>query len=169
VDFLLENIDVFVFDFDGVITNNKVHLDQNGNEFVTCSRADGLAFAALRKLDKAIYILSTEKNLVVSARAKKLKIPVIQGINNKYIEIQKLAKKENYDLNRAIYIGNDLNDYRAMELCGYSACPSDSHVSIKEISTFMLESKGGEGVVRELLENFMRLDILNLLYPKEKL
>jgi 3-deoxy-D-manno-octulosonate 8-phosphate phosphatase KdsC-like HAD superfamily phosphatase len=48
----LDNIDAFVFDFDGVLTNNLVHLNQDGNEWVSCSRADGLAFDVLRKLDK---------------------------------------------------------------------------------------------------------------------
>ena len=62
--FLLDNIDAFVFDFDGVLTNNLVHLDQDGKESVSCSRSDGLAFDVLRKLNKSSYILSTEKNKV---------------------------------------------------------------------------------------------------------
>jgi len=66
----LNDIDAFVFDFDGVLTNNLVHLDQDGKEWVSCSRADGLAFDVMRKLEKPSYILSTEKNPVVSARAK---------------------------------------------------------------------------------------------------
>lgn len=66
----IDNAAVFVFD--GVLTNNLVHLDQNGNELVSCSRSDGLAFNALRKLNKTAYILSKEKNTVVSSRAKKI-------------------------------------------------------------------------------------------------
>ncbi len=53
----IEDIDVFFFDFDGVLTNNLVIVDQNENEFVTCSRADGLAFDVLRKLKKSVYIV----------------------------------------------------------------------------------------------------------------
>ena len=70
----LDNIDAFVFDFDGVLTNNFVYLDQNGIESVACSRADGLAFDVLRRLNKPSFILSTEKNRVVEARAQKLQI-----------------------------------------------------------------------------------------------
>ncbi len=66
----LDDIDALIFDFDGVLTDNKVHLDENGNEWVTCSRSDGLAFDILRKLKKLIFIISTEKNKVVAARAK---------------------------------------------------------------------------------------------------
>jgi len=81
--FSLSNIDIFKFDFDGVLTNNLVHTNQDGQEFVSCSRTDGLAFDAFRKLKKPSLILSTEKSLVVSARAKKLKIPCIHSVSDK--------------------------------------------------------------------------------------
>ena len=114
----LDNIDVFVFDFDGVLTNNLVQIDENGKESVNCSRADGLAFDVLRKLNKSVYILSTEKNPVVSARAKKLKIQVLQGIKNKAEAILSLSESKRYDLSRILYVGNDLNDYHVMKICG---------------------------------------------------
>ena len=66
----IDNIDAFIFDFDGVLTNNLVHLDQHGTESVSCSRSDGLAFEVLHKLKMPTYILSTEVNPVVTARAK---------------------------------------------------------------------------------------------------
>ena len=90
----LEDIDAFVFDFDGVLTNNLVHLDQNGKESVSCSRADGLAFDVLRKLDKPAFILSTENNPVVAMRAKKLKILAIQGVSDKVEAIKELVDKK---------------------------------------------------------------------------
>ena len=86
----LDQIDAFVFDFDGVLTNNLVYLDSNGKETVSCSRADGLAFDVLRKLDKPAYILSTERNQVVKERASKLKIEEIQSIENKALDIRDL-------------------------------------------------------------------------------
>ena len=161
---LLDNIDAFIFDFDGVLTNNIVHLDSNGNEWVSCNRADGLAFDALRKLNKSVYILSTEKNKVVTARAKKLKIPVIQGVEDKSISIKELAAREGFNLNKVLYVGNDLNDFYVMKLCGFTACPSDSHSKILEISDIILKTSGGKGVVRELLEDQLRLDLLKILY-----
>ena len=69
---LFDDIDAFIFDFDGVLTNNMVIVDQYGKESVSCSRADGLAFDVLHKLKKSVYILSTEKNPVVTARADKI-------------------------------------------------------------------------------------------------
>ena len=160
----INEIDALVFDFDGVLTDNKVYVDQNGKESVCCSRSDGLAFDVLRKLKIPTYILSTETNIVVTQRAKKLKIPVIQGASNKLETLSKLCKEEHYDINKVLFIGNDLNDYQVMKACGYSACPSDSHPKIKQISSHVLSSAGGEGVARELLEEVFNLDFIKILY-----
>ena len=160
----LDDIDAFVFDFDGVLTNNLVQIDENGKESVSCSREDGLALDVLKKLDKPAYILSTEKNLVVKARARKLNIPVLQGINNKSEAILELTSSQGYNLDNVFYVGNDLNDYFVMQLCGFTACPADSHPKIKNISDITLNSTGGCGVVRELLEEVLNLDFLKILY-----
>ncbi len=160
----LDDIDAFVFDFDGVLTNNLVQIDENGKESVSCSRADGLAFDVLRKLNKPAYILSTEKNLVVKARANKLKIPAIQGVADKVEAIKELATNNNYNLKNILYVGNDLNDYLVMQLCGYSACPADSHPKIKSVSSIILSTNGGNGIVRELLEEVLNIDFIKILY-----
>lgn len=165
---IIKNIEAIIFDFDGVLTNNKVYLDQEGKELVSCSRADGLAFDVLRKLNKSVYILSTEKNLVVKARAKKLKIPAIQGVPDKVEAIKKLVDENSYNLKNILFVGNDLNDYRVMQLCGYTACPSDSHQTIKEISTIILKTSGGNGIVRELLEEVFQLNFIQILYPEKE-
>ena len=162
----INNIDVFVFDFDGVLTNNIVHLSENGTEFVSCSRGDGLAFDVLRKLKKPAYILSTEKNNVVSARAKKLRISVLQGVENKLFGIQKIIERESCNIENVFYVGNDLNDFSAITQCGMSGCPADSHVKIKQISDIVFKTNGGCGVVRELLEDVLNLDFLEILYKE---
>jgi YrbI family 3-deoxy-D-manno-octulosonate 8-phosphate phosphatase len=161
----INSIDAFIFDFDGVLTDNFVNIDQHGVESVRCSRSDGLAFDLLKKLNKKVFILSTEKNSVVSARAKKLKIPVIQGSINKVDAIYSLVKNNNFSLKKIFYIGNDLNDYRAMKLCGYTACPIDSHPIIKQTAMYVLKAKGGDGIAREILECILQLDFIKILYP----
>ena len=171
-NFSIDNIEAIIFDFDGVFTNNKVYVDQNGNEIVECNRSDGLAFDLLRKFFKEkslkikLFILSTETNPVVLARAKKLKIECYQGVNNKldFIKV-KFQKKEN-SKNKLIYLGNDLNDYAAMKYCNYSISPSDSHEKILSISDHILSAKGGEGCIREFSEKIIKAsgtDILSLL------
>jgi 3-deoxy-D-manno-octulosonate 8-phosphate phosphatase (KDO 8-P phosphatase) len=163
---LLDDIDAFIFDFDGVLTNNLVHLDESGKEWVTCSRADGLAFDVLQKLKKPTFILSTERNPVVSARAKKLKVPVIQGITNKVDTLVSLSETKGFDLNRVLYVGNDLNDFPVMQMCGYAICPADAHPQIKELATVVLGCSGGTGVVRELLEDILALNFIKILYSE---
>ena len=164
---ILDDIDALVFDFDGVLTNNLVHITQAGKESVACSRADGLAFDVLRKLEKPTFILSTEKNPVVTMRAKKLKITAIQGVSDKVLAIKSLAKHNRYNVDNILYIGNDLNDYLAMQLCGFTACPADSHSKIKKISDVVLKTNGGNGVVRELLEDVLGLDFIKILYQSK--
>ena len=165
---ILDDIDALVFDFDGVLTNNLVYLNQEGVESVACSRADGLAFDVLRKLNKPTFILSTEKNSVVTMRAKKLKIPAIQGVSDKVEAIKELADKKKYNLKSILYVGNDLNDYLVMQICGHTACPIDSHPKIKEISENILTTKGGNGVARELLEQVFNVDFIKILYSKNE-
>ena len=140
-----------LIDFDGVLTDNFVYIDENGLESVRCSRSDGLAFDILKKLKYQIYIFSTEKNPVVAARAKKLNIDVIQGIGNKKEHLQELAKNKSLNLDNFLYIGNDLNDLGAMTICGVSACPQDSHEEIKKVATFVLKKNGGAGIMRDVL------------------
>ena len=76
-------IDIIIYDFDGVMTNNKVYVDQNGNETVQVNRADGLGISEIKKLGIEQIIISTEKNPVVVKRAEKLGISCMQGIENK--------------------------------------------------------------------------------------
>ncbi len=155
------NIEAVIFDFDGVLTDNLVYVDQNGVETVCCSRSDGLAFDILRQTKAKVFILSTEKNPVVQQRGKKLGISVYQGLSNKEASLTELAKKEGFDLAKTLYVGNDLNDYAAMKLCRYSACPGDSHPKIRELAKWPLKRNGGNGAVRELVEEVLGLSYLH--------
>tara|TARA_B100000427_G_C15510134_1_gene595776 strand:- start:1959 stop:2465 length:507 start_codon:yes stop_codon:yes gene_type:complete len=162
----IEGLEIIIFDFDGVLTNNKVYLNEKGEEFVSCNRSDGLAFKALNEMNKRVIIVSSEKNEVVTARGKKLGIEVFQGIGDKLDFIEGLAESEKFDLSKALYIGNDVNDFRIMEKVTFSACPADSHPMIKKISGSVLKTKGGEGVAREIVEVLLELDIIDVLYPR---
>ena len=137
------------------MTDNKVYVDQYGCETVQVNRADGLGVEGIKNLGLQQMILSTEINPVVSVRAQKLDLLCHQGVKNKSLMIVKHCNNNEIDMNNVAYVGNDINDYDAMKLVGTTFCPSDAHQEIKNISDHILESKGGEGVVRELL------DILN--------
>ncbi len=160
----LSKVKLIVIDFDGVLTNNKVLLNDQGEEFVICSRADGLAFDALRILKLKTIILSTEKSKVVSSRAKKLQVECIQGIANKKDKLMRLIKKYKLDRGEVLFVGNDINDINAMSLCELTFCPNDSHEKVKKIAKVVLKTNGGEGVMREILETCFQLDLHKVLF-----
>lgn len=159
----IADIDGFLFDFDGVLTNNKVIVDENGKESVICSRADGLAFDVLKKFNKIIRVFSTETNSVVINRAKKLGIEATNSIKSKKHTLARLAQEYSWDLSKFVYVGNDLNDYEVMLMCGTTYCPSDAHKDIINISSYVLKSRGGEGVVREIVEEILNIKPLDYL------
>jgi 3-deoxy-D-manno-octulosonate 8-phosphate phosphatase (KDO 8-P phosphatase) len=144
---------LLVFDFDGVLTNNKVIVRQDGTESVICCRSDGLGMEMARKSGLRMLILSKEINPVVSARGKKLKVEVIQAIDDKPKALMAYCKKHKIKLSDVLYVGNDLNDAAVMKIVGQSACPKDSHPLIKKIATLILNNDGGNGAVRELIED----------------
>lgn len=158
-------IKLFVFDFDGVLTDNLVYVSSEpGIEFVKCNRSDGLAFDAIRKIGIKTIILSSEKNPVVLNRANKLQIQALTGSKDKVASLDEILKNLSLNYDDVFYIGNDINDLNVMLKCKYSACPSDSNALIKEKASFVLESRGGDGVFREILENIFQVDIHSILY-----
>lgn len=143
---------LIVYDFDGVMTDNRAMVDEHGNEAVFVHRGDGYGVRMIKdSLRMPQIILSTEVNPVVARRAEKLKIPVIHnaGDDKKTILIN-YCNSNNIVLGDVMYIGNDLNDYDAMMICGYCACPSDAEPEIRAISDHIFVAKGGYGVIREL-------------------
>ena len=158
---MLEEIHTIIFDFDGVFTDNKVYVSETGQELVRCDRGDGLAVSMLRRYasdkDLDVFILSTEKNPVVSCRAEKLKIKCHQGVGNKLAHIkayllERFPSVANPEAG-VVYLGNDLNDYAAMSYVKHTFAPSDAHAKIKEIATEVLPVKGGDGFVRRFIED----------------
>ncbi len=146
------NFEAIFYDFDGVMTDNTVQISQDGSEFVRVNRGDGLAISEIKKLKIYQAIISTEKNPVVKARSEKLQIPCFQGVLNKLNEVNNICEAKKINLKNSAFIGNDINDKEVMESIGLSACPSDSNQTILGISDIILQSKGGDGVIREFYD-----------------
>lgn len=167
----LTGIHTVAFDFDGVFTDNKVWVDQDGRESVRCDRGDGLAFDLVRafqrqgKINAEFFILSKEFNPVVLERAKKLKLVCHHGIGDK------LGFMKEYLLTRfpsdpkpfegLIYLGNDLNDLPLMRYAGFAVAPSDAHHWVKQVADLVLEQRGGEGFVRAFIEYMLGINKLS--------
>ena len=149
---MLNNIKLIVYDFDGVMTDNRAIVSEDGKEFVMVCRADGLGVNLIKEIGLPQMILSTETNSVVEARARKLDIPVIQGVDDKKTALLNYCKDNNYNPSGILYVGNDVNDEGVMKAVGYSVATADAHHSIKSLAKLVLSTKGGRGVVRELAD-----------------
>ena len=145
-----KHIDLIVYDFDGVMTDNRVIFFQDGAEAVIVNRADGLGVDRFRDLGIPQLILSTETNPVVKVRAAKLCLEVIASCKDKKIALENYCTQNGYDLEKVIYIGNDLNDLEVMRIVGFPVAPADAHPRIKKLARLTTEAKGGDGVVKEL-------------------
>lgn len=138
-------------DFDGCLTDDRVWLNDEGIEFVAANRKDGLAANKISSLGIKLIIASTETNKVVLARGKKMGVEVIQGLNDKALEIDNYLKSNQVNWAEIWYIGNDLNDLDAIKKAGISFCPSDAVKLIRKEADMVLKTPGGQGVLAEIV------------------
>ena len=146
--FKWDSIKLIVSDFDGVMTDNRVLLDETGKESVYVSRADGQAVNILRSLGIDLVIISTETNGVVAKRAEKLKVECIQSVSDKALCLKNYSLERKIPLQNIAYVGNDINDYEAMKLVGLKIVPKDAYQKVKDIADYVTKTKGGYGVIR---------------------
>lgn len=162
---LWKSIHTLVFDFDGVFTDNKVSVDEHGNESVTCDRADGLAINILQAFRERmdwnleVFILSKEKNPVVEKRAQKLGIDCRKGEDSKGKFLSKYLLARFGDIanikDGLAFVGNDINDIPAMKLAGHVFVPIDAHPRTMKYATYISKQKGGAAFVRDVVETIL--------------
>lgn len=161
------DVDAVVTDFDGVHTDDTVLVSQDGVESVAVSRSDGMGVAMLRKSGVRVLILSTETNPVVSARAAKLRVDVIQGCDDKAEALAEWAAIHSLSLDRVAYVGNDVNDLGAMGIVGWPIAVPDSHPRVLAAARLVLGSAGGNGAVRELADGVLHARELPGMRPDD--
>ena len=147
---LLADVDAVVLDFDGTQTDDRVLVDSEGHEFVSVHRGDGLGIAALRRAGVPLLILSSEENPVVAARARKLKIPVLHGIDRKDRALKQWCDENGVDPQRVLYAGNDVNDLPCFHLVGWPVAVANAHDSVKAAARAVTATPGGSGAIREI-------------------
>jgi N-acylneuraminate cytidylyltransferase len=149
---LLCGIQLLVFDFDGVMTDNRVLVFDDGREAVLCSRGDGMGLEMLRKAGVPLAVISKEINPVVGARCAKLKIPCLQGIGDKLVELTRIVGERGLDLAQVGYVGNDVNDLQCMHAAGVAIAPADAHPDALRAADVVTAAPGGFGAVREVCD-----------------
>ena len=140
------------FDFDGVFTDNLVYTSETGEESVACWRSDGLGLSAVRKIGIPAWVISTEKNPVVSKRCQKLGIECIQDCDDKLSVLVELLGKYQCEIENAIFVGNDINDSECLRRVGLPVIVADSHPDIHHLAHYKTKKSGGKGAVREVCD-----------------
>jgi len=151
---LPEKIDLLVLDFDGVLTDNRVWVSEDGYEMVAANRGDSLIMGKLMRAGTDVVILSSEVNPVVAARARKMKVEAIHGVGleDKAAVLQNLLKERKIDPAGVVYVGNDINDLPCFELVGWAVAVADAQPEVLRAADFVTQKTGGHGAVREICD-----------------
>lgn len=145
-----DDIDAVVIDFDGTQTDDRVLIDSEGRELVAVHRGDELGIAAMRRGGIPLLILSTEQNPVVAARARKLRVPVLHGIDRKDLALKQWCEEQGIAPERVLYVGNDVNDLPCFGLVGWPVAVAGAHDIVRGAARAVTSTPGGDGAIREI-------------------
>ena len=155
---LLPNINTLIFDVDGVLTNGNITIMPNGELIREMNIKDGYALKTAVDQGLNICIISGGKNEGVRIRLANLGIKDIYlGARNKIQQYNELVKKYNLQPENVLYMGDDIPDYPVMKLVGMPCCPNDAAPEVQRISKYISNKKGGEGCVRDVIEQILRV------------
>lgn len=155
---LLRDVKAFVFDIDGVLTDGSILVMEDGQMVRSMSTRDGYALQHAVKNGYTIGIISGGKSEAAKNRLLKLGIhDVYIGITDKLDSLKEFMHIHNLKYENILYMGDDMPDYEVMQKCGIPCCPKDSTQEIKELSVYISDKKGGEGCVRDVIEQVMKL------------
>ena len=154
----LRKIKAFIFDIDGVLSQQTIMLDDEGGPMRTINLRDGYALQLAIKKGYKISIISGGNS---NSFRKRLNLLGIDDVNlnssNKKSVFEAFLEKENLSTSEVLYMGDDIPDYQVMKLTGVAACPSDADSEIKQISQYISDKEGGAGCVRDVIEQVLRL------------
>ena len=150
------SIELIVLDVDGTMTDSRITYSATGDEIKSFNVKDGLAIASWRKLGKQVAIITGRKSDIVARRAKELHIEhFYQGIHNKREVLEGLLAKLDMTMENVAAIGDDLNDMKMLKAAKISFVPRDASAYVDKIANVILSKKGGDGAVREMIEQLI--------------
>lgn len=149
---LLQRVRLAVFDFDGVFTDNRVWVNERGEEALAFSRSDGLGLRRLDEVGVEYLILSMERSPIVGARAEKLRAECVQGADDKLALLRERVERRGVALEETAYVGNDVNDADCLRTVGLPVVPADAWPEVKPLARWVLSRPGGAGCVREFCD-----------------
>jgi YrbI family 3-deoxy-D-manno-octulosonate 8-phosphate phosphatase len=147
-----KQVSLVAFDFDGVMTDNRVWVDEGGHEMVAAYRSDTFGISRLAAQGISTLVISTETNPVVEARCRKIHLECIQGVTDKAPILADILSQRNIAPEETVFVGNDINDLGCFELSGYAVAVADAMPEALNSADLILSHNGGYGAVRELCE-----------------
>lgn len=152
----IPEIKIFLTDCDGCLTDGGMYYSEHGDELKKFNTRDGMGFALLHKKRIVTGIVTSENVDLNRRRAQKLKLDVLEaGCRDKVAAVKVLCEKYNASLENVAYIGDDINDLDVIKIVGYGCCPADAMPQIREAAKYVTKAKGGEGVIREVVERII--------------
>ena len=148
----LKKLKLALFDFDGVFTNNLVYISEEGYETVACSRSDGIGLSRIESVGIKNYVISSETNQVVGKRCEKLKINLLQGVENKQNAVFKICDQLDIHPEECLFMGNDVNDIPALKIVGIPVAVADAYPELNKHVIYKTKLNGGKGAVREICD-----------------
>jgi 3-deoxy-D-manno-octulosonate 8-phosphate phosphatase (KDO 8-P phosphatase) len=146
-------IRLVIMDVDGTLTDGAMYYGPQGEALKRFSTRDGMGITLLHRAEITTAIITSEDTPIVTTRAAKLRVPhVYLGSHDKTATFQELSRQLSLSPESIAYIGDDVNDYHVMGLCGFAACPSDAVEAIKQRAHYIATAAGGNGAVREIAE-----------------
>lgn len=153
-----KQIKMLALDVDGVMTDCGMYYSENGDELKKFNTRDGMGIQLLRENGIKIAIITKEKTNIVERRAKKLNVDdLFQGADNKLLALEELKNKYDLDYSEIAYVGDDVNDIPVLKKVGISICPNDAITDVKKICEYVTKKEGGNGVIREIYEQWSML------------
>jgi 3-deoxy-D-manno-octulosonate 8-phosphate phosphatase (KDO 8-P phosphatase) len=153
----LKDITTFVFDFDGVLSTGKVIVLPNGDQLRTTNVKDGYAIHYALKQGYRICIISGGYSESMRLRYDGFQqIDIFLKVADKTKVFSEYLEQHNIKAEQVVYMGDDIPDYDVMQLAGLKSCPADAAIEIQEISHYISHCKGGEGCVRDIIEQTLR-------------
>ncbi|TDQ82814.1 KdsC family phosphatase [Sphingobacterium yanglingense] len=154
----LKNIKCIVLDVDGVLTDGAILVNENGEQLRTFNVKDGYAIQYAVKQGLLVFVITGGRSQGVLKRMEGLHVPEIHlGVSDKLSLLEELAARYGLSLADIAFIGDDMPDYSCMQQVGAAIAPADAVEDIKRVSHYVSTKRGGEGVVREIIEKVLRL------------
>ena len=155
---LLKNITTLIFDYDGVFTNGTVLLTENGEQLRTANVKDGYALQLAVKKGYRIAVISGGKSESMRKRMYGLNITdIFIGVEHKIQVYRDYLNTHQLKSTEVLFMGDDIPDFQIMKEAGVATCPADAAEEIKALSHYISHFKGGEGCVRDIVEQVMKI------------